>query len=164
VTKQRLNVQEAAEALGISVDAVRMRARRGTLDSEHENGRLHVWLDTNSSNVHPQEQVEALLREKDERIEELREQVHHFREVLSEERDARRRADMIIAQLTQANAALARRVPELEPPREQEAPQEPPGGPQNAGAESGREEAPLAGAGAQEGPERVSWWRRVFGG
>ena len=44
VTRQRLNAQEAAEALGISVDAVRMRAWRGTLDSELENGRLHVWL------------------------------------------------------------------------------------------------------------------------
>jgi hypothetical protein len=164
VTRQRLNVQEAAEVLGISVDAVRMRTRRGTLDSEHENGRLYIWLDTDSSNVHPQGQDEALLREKDERIEELREQVHHFREVLAEERDARRRADTIIAQLTQANAALAQRVPELEPPREQEAPQEPPGGPQSAAAGSVREEAPPAGDGAQEGVEARSWWRRVLGG
>jgi hypothetical protein len=33
---------------------------------------------------------------------------------LSEERESRGRADMIIAQLTQANATLAARVPELE--------------------------------------------------
>jgi hypothetical protein len=37
---------------------------------------------------------------------------------LAEEREARRRADTIIAQLTQANAALASRVPELEAPQE----------------------------------------------
>ena len=38
---------------------------------------------------------------------------------LDEERESRRRAATIIVQLTQANAALAARVPELEPPREQ---------------------------------------------
>jgi hypothetical protein len=157
LTKQRLNAQEAAEALGISVDAVRMRARRGTLDSEHENGRLYVWLDTDSSNVHLQEQVEALLREKNERIEELREQVHHFREILNDERDARRRADTIIAQLTQANAALATRVPELE------APQEPPGAPESVVEEPEWAEPRSSTGGAQEGSDRP-WWRKVFGG
>ena len=130
MTRQRLNAQEAAEALGISVDAVRMRSRRGTLDSEHENGRLYVWLDADSSNVHSQGQVEALLQEKNKRIGELREQVHHLREILAEERDARRRADTILAQLTQTNAALAQRVPEL-----LEAPSERTGGPETAAEE-----------------------------
>ena len=37
---------------------------------------------------------------------------------LSEEREARRRADTIIAQVTQANATLAARVPELEAAQE----------------------------------------------
>jgi hypothetical protein len=169
VTRRRLNVQEAAEALGISVDAVRMRTRRGTLDSEHENGRLYVWLDADSSNVHPQGQTEALVQEKDERIEELREQVRHFREILTEERDARRRADTIIAQLTQANAALARRVPELE------APLGSPGSPENGATGREREEPRSGTRGAREGEERLSetrevpvgehrsWWRRLFG-
>jgi hypothetical protein len=40
--------------------------------------------------------------------------------------------------------------------------EEPPGGPQSAGAGSDREEAPPGGEGAQEGAERP-WWRRVFG-
>jgi hypothetical protein len=172
LTRRRLTAQDAAEALGISVDAVRMRARRGTLDSEHENGRLYVWLDTDSSNVHSQGQVEALLQEKNERIEELREQVHHLREVLNDERDARRRADTIIAQLTQANAALAQRIPELE------APQEPPGGPESA-AEGQERAEPRSGAGGPQtgsdrppdtaewpmrGSDTRPWWRRVFGG
>jgi hypothetical protein len=42
--RQRLDVRSAAEALGMSVDAIRMRARRGTLGSEPEDGRLHVWV------------------------------------------------------------------------------------------------------------------------
>ena len=44
----------------------------------------------------------------------MKEQAEYLREQLAEEREARRRADTIIAQLTQANAALAARVPELE--------------------------------------------------
>jgi hypothetical protein len=154
LTKQRLNAQEAVEVLGISVDAVRMRARRGTLDSEHENGRLYVWLDSDETSVYPQAHIEALLQEKDSRIEELLEQVHHLREVLGKEGDARRRADTIIAQLTQANAALAARVPELEAPHE------------TSGGLSGppdTSEHPIR-TEAQEGIERMSWWRRVFGG
>jgi hypothetical protein len=154
MTRQRLNAQEAAEVLGISVDAVRMRARRGTLDSEHENGRLYVWLDADETNVHPQGQVEALLQEKNERLEELREEVHHFREILAEEREARRRADTIIAQLTQANATLAARLPELEaPPEARESPETATGAP-----DQGPPVSPEPGTGVQR-----PWWRRIFG-
>jgi hypothetical protein len=163
LTRHRLNAQEAAEVLGISVDALRMRARRGTLDSEHENGRLYVWLDVNETNVHHQGQVEALLQEKDERIAELREQTHHFREILAEERDARRRADTIIAQLTQANAALAALVPELEAPAQGRT-QEPRETPETVEAEPEVGEPRSATGGPQEGTEPRSWWQRMFGG
>ena len=37
-----VTVAEAAELLGISKDAVRMRVRRGTLRSEKTEGRMHV--------------------------------------------------------------------------------------------------------------------------
>jgi hypothetical protein len=46
---------------------------------------------------------------------------------------------------------------------ELEAPQEPSGSPQSAGAGSEKEEAPPGGDGTQEGAEPRSWWRRVFG-
>jgi hypothetical protein len=88
--------------------------------------------------------------------EDLREQVHYLRSILNEEREARRRADMIIAQLTQANAALAAKVPELEAPQEaQGAPQSVMEEPDRAGPQSGTD-------GAQEATGR-SWWRRMFG-
>jgi Protein of unknown function (DUF4231) len=51
MTKHRLNTREAAEALGISVDAVRMRARRGSLASERENGKLYVWVDDDQTHT-----------------------------------------------------------------------------------------------------------------
>ncbi len=46
----------------------------------------------------------------------MQDQIDYLRDQLAEEREARRRADTIIAQLTQANATLAGRVPELESP------------------------------------------------
>src|SRR5215212_8934195 len=101
MTSQRLTVQEAAEVLGTSVDAVRMRVRRGSLESEKDHdGRVHVWVHDDSSETKPRLDVEysRLISAKDETIRVLSEQ-------LDAEREARRRADTIIAQLTQANAA-----------------------------------------------------------
>ena len=103
-------MQEAAEVLGTSVDAVRMRARRGSLESEKEpDGRVYVYLNDDSSETKHRryDESSALISAKEETIAVLLEQ-------LAEEREAWRRADTIIAQLTQANAALAARVPELE--------------------------------------------------
>jgi hypothetical protein len=51
MTKHRLNTREAAEALGISVDAVRMRARRGSLASEREKGKVYVWVDDDQTHT-----------------------------------------------------------------------------------------------------------------
>jgi hypothetical protein len=153
VTSRRLTVQEAAEVLSTSVDAVRMRVRRGTLESEKDpDGRVHVWVNGDSSETKPRldGEPEALISAKDETIRVLSEQ-------LEAEREARRRADTIIAQLTQANAALAARVPELEASREPteaaETVEEEP-----EGAEP-RSDAP----GPQMGAQRRPWWRRVFG-
>ncbi len=120
-----VSVEEAATMLGVSKDAVRMRIRRGTLRAERVEGRVYVWLDEDvNADLHADQysitlQAEAdalltLLREKAERLQELREQVHYFRQILAEERDARRRADIIIAQLTEANATLAARGRQLE--------------------------------------------------
>ena len=46
MASQKLDVKQAAQALGISTDAVHKRARRGSLDSEKgPDGRVYVWLD-----------------------------------------------------------------------------------------------------------------------
>jgi hypothetical protein len=44
--QRRVPVTEAADALGISEGAVRMRVKRGTLPSTREDGRLYVLLNT----------------------------------------------------------------------------------------------------------------------
>jgi excisionase family DNA binding protein len=43
MTKQRVTVGEAAEALGISPDAVRMRIKRGQLEADKDGGRVFVF-------------------------------------------------------------------------------------------------------------------------
>jgi hypothetical protein len=49
-----------------------------------------------------------------DQLDAYKDQVAYLRSSLSQEREDKRRADTIIAQLTQANAALAQRAPELE--------------------------------------------------
>ena len=84
----------------------------------------------------------------------LREQIHRFREALAEERDARRRPDTVIAQLTQADSR----------PRAARA-----GARGSAGAARRLTECrggvggPARGVGTQEGAGPWSWRRRVFG-
>jgi hypothetical protein len=146
-----VDVGAAARELDVSTDAVRKRIARGSLESSREDGRVLVWLDDSGTEAGREAQVdrEAL-------IESLQDQVAYLRSQLEIRTDELREHRRIIAALTQ-------RIPEIEAPREQEAPQEPPGGPPSAGVGSNREEAP-AGDGAQEGAGQVSWWRRVFGG
>src|SRR5215207_9324819 len=43
-TRRRLSVAEAADALGITVDAVRSRIKRGTIEHERVGGRVYVLL------------------------------------------------------------------------------------------------------------------------
>ena len=125
-----LDVNSAAEELGVSTDAVRKRISRGTLRSDRKDGTVRVWLDDGGTEAGREAQVDGGAL-----VEVLKEQAEYLREQLAEEREARRRADTIIAQLTQANAVLAARVPELEAPSEtrdepetiEEEPEEPKG-------------------------------------
>jgi len=129
-----------------------MRVRRGTLESEKDpDGRVHVWVNDDSTETRPRldGELSALISAKDETISVLSEQ-------LESEREARRRADTIIAQLTQANAALAARVPELE------APQKSPEAAETVEDEPERTGFRSSMGGAEEGTQRP-WWRRVFG-
>jgi hypothetical protein len=148
-------VQEAAEVLGTSVDAVRMRARRGTLGSDKDpDGRVYVWVDSDDSETKQELNGEptALISAKDETIRVLEEQ-------LREERESRRRADTIIAQLTQANASLAARVPELEAPQSHADEAEGAEPRSNTEGPHVAQEQPFT----NEEPRRRSWWREFFG-
>jgi excisionase family DNA binding protein len=157
----KMTVEEAARILGIKEESVRKRVRRGKMRSEKDaDGRLYVYV--YGTEAVPDGKGDAsqglygdwsrdgltdaareVMKAKDETIRILQHQ-------LEEEREARRRADTIIAQLTQLNVALTARVPGLGDP-----PIEPPDtdGKAVATAEGGPMTA-----------ERGSWWRRRLGG
>ncbi len=150
----KLNVPKAAQALGISPEAVRNRLSRGTLNSVKEDGTVYVLLDTDrlrhteDTSRHTTDtpsdisgESTVLISAKDETIRVLRDQ-------LEAEREANRENRRIIAGLVQ-------RVPELEPaPEPLEAPEtatnlHPTVDPQ--GDDAGRETA-----------KHRSWWHRLF--
>ena len=157
-----LDVNSMAEELGISTDAVRKRIARGSLESDRQDGHVLVWLDDGGTMAGREAQVEgganggAL-------VEVLTDQVGYLRSQLSEEREARRRADTIIAQLTQTNTQLSARVLELDAPAPSAASSEPSETASEAAANGSPGPAPPAGgAEAQTGAQRP-WWRRLFG-
>jgi hypothetical protein len=140
-----VDLREAAKLLDTSTEAVRKRAARGSLRSDTRNGRVLVWVDEGRTEGGREAQVDraALLEAKDETITLMRDQLRLRAEEIQ-------RRDVIISQLTQANAALAARVPELEAAE----------GAAEAGVRVGHQ---ANGTGAENGSERP-WWRRVFGG
>jgi hypothetical protein len=144
----RYTVQEAAEILGTTIDGVRGRIRRGTLDSMKVDGVVYVLLDEASRDRHGDRTTSRIGEpsldqstnpHQSELVGELRDQVGWLRREVE-------RKDTIIMSLTQ-------RVPELEAP-------------------SGTRDAPEPGSeGAngyvppepQEPTRRRSWLRRFFG-
>ncbi len=110
----RLTIKEAAARLGVTDGAIRKRVQRGSIHSEMgDDGRVYVYLDPyqDASNPESQDNDGPV-------VEVLGDQVAYLREQLAEEREARRRADTIIAQLARANEEQARTIRELEPAAE----------------------------------------------
>ena len=120
--QDRVTIQEAARRLGVKEDAIRKRIQRGSMQHEKaEDGRVFVWVgvsrDATQDTRHESKDA-TQDKTQDERLEDLREQVGYLRRQLDEEREARRRADTIIAQLARANEEQARTIRELEVPQE----------------------------------------------
>lgn len=166
--QDRVTIQEAAQRLGVKEDAVRKRIQRGSMRHEKAgDGRVYVWVDAAQDTAQDTAQDEPRTSRdeyrdtaQDERVEDLREQVAYLRRQLDEEREARRRADTILAQLSAANAEQARTIRAIEAPASEEAPE---------AAETVEEEPEQAPprsdtSGPQTGVERRSWWQRWFGG
>jgi hypothetical protein len=141
-TQQRMTVHDAARTLGISEDAVRMRVKRGKLQSDKEDGRLYVLLDTEPTSDPTGAHLATEL------LGELRNRVSYLEGIISTRGEEIRRRDVIISQLTQ-------RIPEIEPPSE------PSDGNQSAGTVQEAAEHQNGSEGVQEGVQRP-WWRRVF--
>ena len=143
--ERRVHLSEAANLLGVSKDAVRMRVKRGTLRSEKgEDGRVYVWVNVNPNGdpntVHSQGEVDPYR----ELIDELHDRVRSLEEANRENR-------RIIA-------ALTSRIPEIEAPRE--TPSEAPEARVTPSEPVPNSETLPE---AERGAERRPWWRRMFG-
>lgn len=145
MARRRTDVYEAAQVLGISTDAVRKRARRGTLDSEKDaDGHLYIWLDEGAPRPDGDTPNGApggsplSAEHSSSLVEELRDRIRYLEE-------ESRRKDHLLA------AALERIPPALEEPSDER------GSPQAAPQEGGGSEVPPE----EERPS--SWWRRFFG-
>ncbi len=145
---------EAAEILGVTVEAVRGRIKRGTLEHERDSGTVYVYIPADQAPTGHQPDVDQTTDQTpaDLLADELRDRIRYLERQVEEEREARRRADTLLAQLMQ-------RIPELEAPseaRESPAPSGPgPTPPEGSGEAQGAAERP-------EEPRR-SWWREFFG-
>jgi uncharacterized coiled-coil protein SlyX len=142
----RLTVAQAADALGISQDAVRKRIARGTIHHDRdESGRVHVYL-TPSETVHKTDQDtiqdDTTKTVQDTYIRSLEDQITFLRRELE-------RKDAILLNLTE-------RIPQLEAPSEARE------SPQTVEEEPERAESNSATAGPQE-PAWRRWRRRWFG-
>jgi hypothetical protein len=145
-SRQRVTVAQAAEILGVTVEAIRGRIKRGTLDHERHFGTVYVLLDADQSTnrTRPdtdqttdrlQSDTTALISAKDETITALRDQ-------LEAERQAHAEARRLLM------AALERIPPQLEAPSEARE------SPQTAQEEPERSEPHSATGSAQEGAQR----------
>jgi hypothetical protein len=136
--QRRVPVAEAADILGISEGAVRMRVKRGTLPNTREGGRLYVLLNTDPTieQERPHDRTSELIAT--------------LQEQLQAERQAHAEARRLLM-------AALERIPAIE------APQETADAAETVEEESERAEPHPATGSSQEGARR-HWWRRMFGG
>ena len=106
-TNQRVTVPEAAELLGITVEAVRMRIKRGTLRSERQGGRVFVLLGQSQPTDRPDEPTTL--------ISEMRSRIQFLEDELQ-------RKDAILLNMTEAMKAISP-PPQAESPEPRESPQ-----------------------------------------
>ena len=157
MARRKVTVQEAADRLDASVDAVRQRIKRGKLEraeaDDPSDPRVYVWLDLDQTESRHKVEVEdepangngvAL-------VESLQAQVGHLLRELEIRNEELRRKDHLLA------AAIERIPPQLEAPKSQN-------GSSGAAEGAGGPEQPQSAARGTQEDAHVPWWRRMFGG
>jgi hypothetical protein len=112
----RLTVQEAASRLGVTVDAVRGRLKRGTLSSQKdETGTVYVLLSEGDQPTgQPDDQPRPAV-DQPELVEVLQEQNDYLRRQLGVWQEEARRKDHIIAALAERSPAAIEAPQEAAP-------------------------------------------------
>ena len=142
---------EAADALGVTVDAIRSKVKRGTIAHERKGGRVYVLLGDDESrpghDQHTDQVTDQGARESEDRTAEL---IATLREQLQAERQAHAEARRLLA-------AALERIPAIEAPQEASSRE----AAETAEEEPYRVESQSAAGSSQEGaqPRRRPWWR-----
>jgi hypothetical protein len=153
---RRLAVDEAARHLGLTVDAVRKRIQRGQIPHEKDAaGRVRIILDEGET---LQDESQDITGPAAQLVEELRVRITYLERQVEEEREARRRADTILAQLSRANEEQARTIRAIEAPSEASR-EEPSESPEPRSDRS----TPTEASGEAQEPDTRPWWQRWFG-
>jgi hypothetical protein len=148
---ERMTVADAAATLGVSKEAVRKRISRGTLRSDKDpDGTVRVHIPPSGTASGTASATGA--GDRDLLYQEQRERIAYLERQVEEEREARRRADTLLARLMD-------RVPELEAASDTESPPRARQQGENATEAETGTQAPADDTGASRAP----WWRRWFG-
>ncbi len=155
-TGQRYTVHEAALLLGLSIDAVRKRAERGSLKREKDptDGTVYILLDTDhpASGQETRQQPDGDETPTSHLVDSLKDQVDYLRRELDVRNEELRRKDHLLA-------AALERIPAIEEASSTEPRDAPDTGPDlKPGVDPQGDDA-----GPEAGVSRRSWWRRVFG-
>jgi excisionase family DNA binding protein len=145
----RVTVEEAAKLLAVSVDAIRKRIERGTLQSEKIDGTRFVFVNTEvmthqdrAMTIHQDSDMSDLVASMQDQIDTLKQELDDWKE------EARRKDAILLT--------MAQRIPELEPARDGSP--EAPGASQTPSENGGSSTEPDD----DNGQHRRSWWRRLF--
>jgi len=146
---QRLNVAEAARALGVSQQAIHGRIKRETIQHETgDDGRIYVFLPDEEVGDQPTDNpvvnsvVNNYINALKSQIESFQSQIESLEHDREEWKEEARRKDHIIMALTQ-------RIPELE------AAEEPRESVVTASEDEAKDDVPPK-------AQKPSWWRRIF--
>ena len=115
-TREALTVPEAADRLGLSIDAVRMRIRRGTLSTAEINGKKLVLVPrsvTDETHHDNDETSAAQPPDNAELVDQLRSEIAYLRQTLDAEIEARRRADHLVAGMIDERGELTVQIASL---------------------------------------------------
>ena len=159
---RRLTVAQAADVLGITTNAVRMRVRRGSLPSEKDaEGRVWVLVSEDAQeSVSDQHATDQLTDQPtNELTEELRDRIAYLERQVEAEREARREESRELRRLL---AGLIERIPELESAERPEPQDAPETGQEGPGRVDISQDQTRPGEADSE-PESRPWWRRIFG-
>jgi hypothetical protein len=112
-SSNRVSVYQAAEIMGVTVDAIRKRVSRGTISHERdEDGRVWVVLDTDQDSASKVRDADQPQSASDALISEMRNRIAFLEQEMEAWREESRRKDTIIMNMTEAMKALNPPAPE----------------------------------------------------